>query len=65
MKSKFVFIVTIDVKNSGITVGKMFKTVSHYSWIRADIPGYYTNWTGGLAGPIKFVGPSFQMQIRN
>jgi hypothetical protein len=59
------FIVAVNIKNSSITVSKMFKTVSYYPRIRADIPGYYTDWAGRLAAPVKFVGPSFQMEIRN
>jgi hypothetical protein len=65
MKFKFVFIVTINVENSGITVGQMFKTVSYHSRVGTDVSGYYTNGAGGLAGPIEFFRPSLQMQIRN
>jgi hypothetical protein len=56
-----VFIVAVNVENSRIAVGKMFETVSHYSRVGTDVPGYHTNWAGGLATPIKLVGPGVQM----
>jgi hypothetical protein len=43
----------------------MFKTISYYSRVRTDVSGYYTNWAGGLSGPIKLLGPGLQMKIRN
>jgi hypothetical protein len=65
MKSKFVFIVSINVENSGITVSQMFETVSYHSRVRTDVSGYYANRAGGLSAPVKFFRPSLQMQIRN
>jgi hypothetical protein len=61
MKSKFVLVVAINVKNCRIAIGQMFKTVSHYSRIGTDVSGYHTNRASGLASPIKFFGPGFQM----
>jgi hypothetical protein len=61
MISKFVFVVAVDVENSRIAVGEMFKAVSHYSGIRTDISGHYANWAGRLSAPVKFFGPGVQM----
>jgi hypothetical protein len=61
MISKFVFVVAVDIENSRIAVGKMFKTVSHHSEIGTDVPSHYANWAGRLSAPVKFFGPGVQM----
>jgi hypothetical protein len=60
-----VFIVSINIENSRIAIGKMFETVSHYPRVRTDVSGHHTNRASRLAVPVEFFGPSLQMQIRN
>jgi hypothetical protein len=60
------FVIAINVENtSGIALSQMCESLYQQLAITANISGYYTIRTGGLARPIKWFWPSVHVQIRN